>query len=140
LLEKGYVASIGEAFERYIGFTGPAYVARYKLTPVEAVKVITARKGLPVLAHPRGQEHVLAELVDAGLAGLEAYYPGYAIEESEALVRLAKKHDLVPTGGTDFHGYHGFGTVAVGEVWVPLESVERLRALVMNRVGLVRQQ
>ena len=138
LLEKGYVASIGEAFERYIGRERPAYVARYKLTPVEAVQMITAAKGLPVLAHPRGQEHVLSGLVEVGLVGLEAYYPSYTIGDSEALLRLAKEYNLIPTGGTDFHGYEGFGTVAVGEVWVPLESVRRLRALAMNRVGLAR--
>ena len=137
LLEKGYVSSFGEAFEKHIGLTRPAYVARYKLTPVEAVELITASQGLPVLAHPRGQEHFLSELVEAGLAGLEAYYPGYAIEETEALVRLAKKYDLVPTGGTDFHGCHGFAPLAVGDVWVPLDSVERLRTIVTNRAGLV---
>jgi predicted metal-dependent phosphoesterase TrpH len=140
LLEKGYVASIGEAFQRYIGLEGPAYVARYKLTPVEAVQMITAAKGLPVLAHPRGQGHVLSELVEVGLVGLEAYYPSYTIGDREALVRLAKEHNLIATGGTDFHGYEGFGTVAVGEMWVPAESVERLRALVMNGVGLPRQE
>ena len=80
----------------------------------------------------------MPELVEVGLVGLETYYPGYTIGDSEALLRLAKEYNLIPTGGTDFHGYEGFSTVAVGEVWVPLESVRRLRALAMNRVGLAR--
>lgn len=136
LREKGYVGSTDEAFDRYIGLRGPAYFPRHKLTPVEAMEMIIAAKGLPVLAHPWGQEHILPELVEAGLVGLEAYHPGYRIEESEALVQLAKRYDLVPTGGTDLHGYEGFVTVALGEVWVPLESVERLCALTRNRDGL----
>jgi predicted metal-dependent phosphoesterase TrpH len=133
LHEKGYVGSFNEAFERYIGLRGPAYVSRYKLTPVEGIEQITAARGLPVLAHPRGQEQILPELVDAGLVGLEAYYPSHTIAESEALVRLADKFNLISTGGTDLHGYGGSGTVALGEVRVPLESVERLRALAVNR-------
>jgi len=133
LQEKGYVSSIDEAFDRYIGRRGPAYVSRYKITPLEAIKMITDAKGLPVLAHPRGQEHMLPELVEAGLVGLEVYYPGYAIDQSEALVELAKRHTLIPTGGTDFHGRRGLGTMSVGQVWVPMQSVERLHVLAMNQ-------
>jgi len=133
LRERGYVASINEAFDRYIGLRGPAYVSRYKLTSLEAIGMITAAKGSPVLAHPRGQQPILPELVEAGLVGLEAYYPGYTLEESEALVQLAQKYKLISTGGTDFHGYGGFVTAALGEVWVPLQSIERLCALAKNR-------
>jgi predicted metal-dependent phosphoesterase TrpH len=133
LRERGYVASINEAFEIYIGLRGPAYVSRYKLTAVEALEMIIAAMGLPVLAHPRGQEGILPELVERGLVGLEAHYPAYTSEETEALVRLAHKHDLICTGGSDLHGYGGFGSVALGEVRVPPESAERLRALAMNR-------
>jgi predicted metal-dependent phosphoesterase TrpH len=140
LREEGYVVSTNEAFDKYIGLRGPAYVSRYRLAPVEAVEMIIAAKGLPVLAHARGQERVLPKLMEAGLVGLEAYYPSYSIEESEALVQLARKHNLIPTGGTDLHGHEGFATVALGEVWVPLESVERLRALVMSRVGPAGRQ
>jgi len=140
LQEKGYVASTNEAFERYIGLRGPAYVPRYKLTPVEAMDMIIAAKGLPVLAHPWRQQHILPELVEAGLVGLEAYHPGYTVEETEALVQLAQKHNLIPTGGTDFHGYAGSVTVDLGEVWVPLESVERLSALAMNRAEFASPQ
>lgn len=133
LQEQGYISSIDEAFQRFIGLRGPAYVSRYKLTAVQAIDMITASRGLPVLAHPRGQEQILPELVEAGLVGLEAYYPGYTIEQTEALVQLAQKYNLIPTGGTDFHGYRGGRTVGLGDVWVPLESVERLCALLKNR-------
>jgi predicted metal-dependent phosphoesterase TrpH len=130
LLERGYVRSVNEAFDRYIGLRGPAYVRRYKLTPAEAVKMITDAKGLPVLAHPRGQEDVVPKLSALGLVGLEAYYPSYSDEERELLARLAAKHDLIATGGSDFHGYNGGDAAhSLGEMPVPLESLKRLRIL-----------
>jgi predicted metal-dependent phosphoesterase TrpH len=130
LLERGHVGSVNEAFDRYIGLRCPAYVSRYKLTPAEAVKMITDAQGLPVLAHPRGQEDVVPRLAALGLVGLEAYYPSYSEEERELLAGLAQQHGLVATGGSDFHGYNGGdATVSLGEVPVPLESLERLRAL-----------
>ncbi len=133
LRERGYVNSFNEAFERYIGLGGPAYVSRYKLGSLQAIEMITTARGLPVLAHPRGQEHRLPELADEGLVGLEAYYPGYTADEREALARLAHKYDLICTGGSDFHGHGGMLSVALGEVSVPWECLEHLRALAMNR-------
>jgi predicted metal-dependent phosphoesterase TrpH len=127
LLEGGYVASVNEAFNRYIGVRGPAYVSRYKLTPAEAVKMIADAEGLPVLAHPRGQEDVITTLSALGLVGLEAYYPSYSEEERKLLARLAARHNLVATGGSDFHGYNGGdASLSLGEVPVPLESLKRL--------------
>jgi len=135
LQEGGHVATINDAFDLYIGLGGPAYVSRYKLTPVEALEIILAAGGLPVLAHPRGQGRVLDELVAAGLVGLETYYHSYTVEESEALVRLAEQHHLIPTGGSDFHGHGGCGAAAWGDVWVPRQSVKRLRSLARSPAG-----
>jgi len=130
LLERGYVGSLNEAFDRYIGLRGPAYVSRYKLTPAEAVKMITDAEGLPVLAHPRGQEDVIPKLSALGLVGLEAYYHSYSKEERELLAKLAEEHNLIATGGSDFHGYNGGDPArSLGEVPVPLESLKRLRTL-----------
>lgn len=130
LLERGYVGSLKEAFDRYIGLRGPAYVSRHKLTPAEAVKIITDAEGLPVLAHPRGQEDVIPKLAALGLVGLEAYYPSYSREERDLLAKLAEEHNLIATGGSDFHGYNGGDPArSLGEVPVPLESLKRLRTL-----------
>ncbi len=137
LLEGRHVATTNEAFDLYIGLGGPAYVSRYKLTFLDAFEIILAVGGLPVLAHPRGQERLVHELVMAGLVGLEAYYPGYTVEESEGLVRLAAQHDLIPTGGSDFHGHGGSGAGAVGDVRAPRESVERLQSLASGHAGEV---
>jgi predicted metal-dependent phosphoesterase TrpH len=129
LIERGYVASVNEAFDRYIGMRSPAYVSRYKLTPEEAVKMITDAKGLAALAHPRRQEDVIPRLTALGLVGLEVYYPTYSEEERALLARLAEEHNLVATGGSDFHGYNADAALSLGEVPVPLASVKRLRTL-----------
>jgi hypothetical protein len=129
MLKMGYVASTGEAFDLYIGRNGPAYVERYKLGPSDAVSLIEEARGLPVLAHPLKVMHFLPSLVEAGLVGLEVYYNGYSPEDIRELAALARKFDLIPTGGSDFHGPDVLDTVEMGGVWVPMESVERLRAL-----------
>jgi len=131
LVERGYVANVGQAFDLYIGRAGPAYVERHKLTPVEATRLIVRADGLPVLAHPSGLEN-LTTLVDAltaaGLVGLEAYYTGYLPEETQSLLALAQKYGLVATGGSDFHGGSVLPHADLGAVFVPVEAAAALRA------------
>ncbi len=133
MVKMGYVASAGEAFDLYIGRDGPAYVERYKLSPLEAVSLIKQAQGLPVLAHPLKVIHFLPDLVEGGLIGLEVYYNGYSAEDIRELADLARKFDLIPTGGSDFHGPDVLDTVDMGGVRVPMESVERLRALAKTK-------
>src|SRR3990170_4569708 len=76
LLEKGYISTFNEAFNKYIGDDGPAYVERIKITPTEAVEIILRAGGLPVLAHPfttKNTEELVARLAPNGLVGIEAY-------------------------------------------------------------------
>ena len=75
--EKGYITSFKEAFTKYIGRDGPAYVEREKMTPSEAVKLILKSGGLPVFAHPitfKDYETIIVDMVTAGIVGLEVYY------------------------------------------------------------------
>ena len=133
LLEAGYVQSIGEAFDKYIGKDGPAYVPRYKLTPVDAIRLIRSAHGLPVMAHPitvPGLDELrkwLPELVAEGLVGLETYYGPYTPEQVQELHELADQYHLIPTGGTDFHGPDIHPT-PLGGRFVPFEAIERLKA------------
>ncbi len=136
MLEKGYIGSFKEAFTRYISRNGPAYVEREKMTPSEAVELILQAKGLPVLAHPftvDAPEIMVAELVTAGLVGIETYYAGYTDSEISKLLALAAKHNLIATGGTDFHGLDIDTETMIGGVDVPVESAERLIALAERR-------
>jgi predicted metal-dependent phosphoesterase TrpH len=131
LMEKGYVSSVSEAFEKYIGPGRPGYVPRYKLSPQDAVRLIRSVRGVPVLAHPAyiaGLENeLLPSLVAAGLQGLECYYGQYDTETVERLLHLADVHGLIPTGGSDYHGPNMHPT-PLGGRYVPPEVVDRLRA------------
>jgi len=142
LLEAGHVSSYDEAFDLWIGRSGPAYVERYKLLPEDAVRLLKMSGGLPVLAHPYvysrdGQRragvdlnHWLPRLREAGLEGIEVYYPNYPPSARRQLLALAVRHGLLPSGGSDFHGGrlgNGLGNVAVPwAVWEGLERRHRL--------------
>jgi hypothetical protein len=136
MLEKGYITSLREAFTKYISQGGPAYVEREKMTPVEAVALILEANGLPVLAHPltiNDPEKVIIELKAAGMVGIEAYYGDYSADEVSRLVNLADRHNLIATGGSDYHGLDASSETMIGGVDVPTESVERLIALAEQR-------
>jgi len=136
LLEKGYVSTEREAFDRYIGHDGPAHVEREKLLPVEAVELIVDARGLPVLAHPAGindLDKLVSELKAAGLVGIEVYYCDYAPDVIDRLLKIAGQYGLVPTGGTDYHAFGYSSEIIIGEALAPRQSVEQLFALVDKR-------
>jgi len=131
MLEKDYIASINEAFVKYLGRGGPAYVVRDKLTPQEAVRLILQTNGLPILAHPltiNDPEKMVVKLKAAGLVGIEAYYGNYTADEIEGLVSLANKHNLLTSGGSDYHGLDTSTETMLGGTDVPVEAAEQLIA------------
>ena len=109
LVENGHVASVREAFDRYLHTGGPADAAREKLPPSEAIALIRDCGGVAALAHPSflpDAESAVAQLAAVGLDGLEVYYKNYTPEEVERYRALADAHGLVPAGGSDYHGIH----------------------------------
>lgn len=135
MLEKGYIGSISEAFAKYIGRNGPAYVEREKMTPAEAVKLLLDVNGLPVLAHPltiRETEAMIMEMRAAGMVGIEVYYKDYGEEQRNSLRQLAQKHHLIATGGSDYHGLED-NEIMIGDAGVPLVAAEQLLALAEHR-------
>jgi 3',5'-nucleoside bisphosphate phosphatase len=137
MLEKGYISSFKEAFDKYIGREGPAYVEREKMTPEEAVALVLRSGGLPVLAHPftvKEPEKRAIELKKAGLIGIEAYYKDNTPEITKATLKIAEKYALIVTGGTDFHGIEGAGDVMLGGVDVPVKAARELIKLAGKRV------
>jgi 3',5'-nucleoside bisphosphate phosphatase len=130
LLEAGHVKSIGEAFERYIGRNGPAYVERVKVTPPQSVEILRASGGLAVLAHPGwgDQDALIPDLIAAGLDGIEVYYPEHTPDQVSRYAAMAQRHGLVVTGGTDFHGGGLATRVPLGSQYVPETIVPALRA------------
>jgi predicted metal-dependent phosphoesterase TrpH len=138
LLEKGCIASVQEAFERYIGRNGPAYVEREKMTPAEAVAFLRQRRALPVLAHPREMEDLegmLPTLQEAGLAGMEVYYQDYDEASIERLLRIARRRGLLPTGGSDYHGLGGEHERLPGNIPLPDEVIDAFMALAEEYVS-----
>ena len=132
MLEKGYITSFEEAFKKYIGHGGPAYVERAKMMPEEAVALILRSGGLPVLAHPftvKEPEMLVKKLKAGGLVGIEAYYKDNTPEETGATLGLAKRYGLIATGGSDFHGIADSNDAMLGSVDVPMEAAEQLIVL-----------
>lgn len=132
LVEAGWVGSPREAFDRFIGRHGPAYVPRLKLAPEEATEIIAQHDGVPVLAHPGWAAsgpvlEGLPSLVGHGLAGIEAYYPEHTPAMVAEYRRLAGQYGLVLTGGTDYHGGGLATRVPLGSVPMPPNVVQDLR-------------
>lgn len=127
--KKGYVSSIQEAFYRFIHDKGPAYVSKFRFKPGEVIDLIIKNKGIPVLAHPHilGKcDGLLKAFVDYGLKGIEVFYPGYSNLQTEYYQSLAKKYNLILTGGSDCHGKVKIDT-SIGKIKIPYELVERLK-------------
>lgn len=131
MIEKGYVASQTEAYERYIGFGAPAYVERDALHPTQAMRWVQAAGGVAVLAHPGllGDDARVKALIDAGLDGLEAYYVFHTPEQTRHYLALAREYGLVVTAGSDAHGPGRAKSHPIG-VSVPDDVLQAFRARV----------
>jgi predicted metal-dependent phosphoesterase TrpH len=138
LVEAGHVTTMPEAFERYIGSKSPAFVSRATIDLTEAINLIHAAGGVAVLAHPvyvRDFPTVVAELVEAGLDGIEVCYPDHTPDIEAQARDLAERYHLMMTGGSDFHGLDVPGKAMLGSVTAPEGAVEALRerALLYSR-------
>ena len=136
LMNKKYVNSAKEAFDRYLAEGAAAYVPRDLPDPAEAITLILAAGGVPVVAHPswldrsEGIVPLCNELKNVGLAGIEVHYSTHRPEQTSQYLNIAKKLDLLVTGGSDFHGVTkpdidvGVGR---GHLKVPEKLLEPLR-------------
>jgi len=128
LQQKGWISNIKSAFEKYIGPGCPGFVPKYKQTPFEAIELIRSSGGVAVMAHPMltQKDELIPRFAAAGLKGLEVYYPNCMTSVTEFYERIAKKNNLIATGGSDSHGKAKSYTY-VGKKTVPMEVVEQLR-------------
>lgn len=106
LVEKGYFQTVSDVFEILLHKNGPAYVPHYKLSPCQAIEMIKACGGIPVLAHPGliGDETIVQKMINYGVLGIEAYHPKHTSTQTNNYVKLALNNNLLITGGSDFHG------------------------------------
>lgn len=133
MVKEGFISSITEAFQKYIGDKSPAYVCGFRFTPQEAIKLIKKFGGVPVLAHPysMNRDDLIAEFIREGIMGLEVYYPQHSQGEVNFYLGLAKKFNLLVTGGSDCHG-NAKPEVKIGSVKIPYALVEKLKAAQKN--------
>jgi hypothetical protein len=137
LVANGAATSIEDAFDRLLAKGAPGYVPKARIDAASFIAVAKASGAVVVLAHPLSLgvqtpelEGVLGELAAAGLSGMECYYGRYSSEDRAGLVEMARRHDLVATGGSDFHGsfkpdlFIGTGT---GDLCVPDEALTQLQ-------------
>ncbi len=112
MVKRGYVRSIDEAFDKYLGRGKPAYVDKYRIDCSQAIEIIINAGGIPVLAHPillqmeheKSIEDLVITLKKMGLKGIEVYYPEHTSALVSNYTEIANRHNLLMTGGTDFHG------------------------------------
>ncbi len=112
MMEKGFVSSIDEAFDLYLGQGKPAYIGKYRIECDRAIAMILEAGGVPVLAHPAllkplsksPFEDLIRILKDMGIRGVEVYYPEHTPHQTRLYAEIAERYDLLMTGGTDFHG------------------------------------
>ncbi len=139
LIEKKYVRTFQEAFERFLKKGAPAYVDKLRFTTKEALHFINEAKGVAVLAHPNTLymngyselENLLLRLIEEGLKGIEVYYPEHSPLEVAKYKTLAERYSLLITGGTDYHGIEKNGLdmgVGRGEMKLSYLMVEELKA------------
>lgn len=136
LLNHGYTKSLKEAFERYIGDRCPCFVPRKKITPMRAVEIILKAGGVPILAHPvlygmgsAKLEQLIQELKEIGLVGIEAVYSTHTPSDERQIRSLAKKYDLLISGGSDFHGSAKPGldlATGYGKLFIPEEILTHI--------------
>ncbi|MBT98286.1 MAG: phosphatase [Dehalococcoidia bacterium] len=129
MVEAGYFKEPKEAFDEYLGNDGLAYYDRPKLAPAAGVEMIKKVGGVPVLAHPtfmNDMEAGIANLKKVGLMGMEVYYAQYDDDTVRHLARLAKEYDLIPCGGSDYHGLGNSGEPLPGTLGPPEETIKLL--------------
>lgn len=129
LLDAGHVARRDEAFERFLEHGRPAYVPRQGTSPEDVIEIIHAAGGLASLAHPgvTARDHAIPALVAAGLDAIEARHSDHDPAAEERYRALARRLNILVTGGSDFHGEAGHRTATLGGVTLPEADYARLR-------------
>jgi len=132
IIKKGFSATMDEVFDRYLGDGKPAYVPKVGVDMVEVVKKLKANGAVVILAHPHLISHpddtminIIDSLVKNGLDGLELYYPNIETRKKNKLLKIAKRRDLILTGGSDFHGLNR-ANIDIGMGNIPIEVFKKI--------------
>ncbi|MHA1212888.1 MAG: PHP domain-containing protein [Candidatus Heimdallarchaeota archaeon] len=132
LIKKGYAKSMNEVFTLLLRRGKPAYVPRFKLTPKEAIEFLKKIGAIPILAHPGfisdsiDLDKFVQDLIKAGLAGIEVYYPSHNEDDVRRFKELVKKNNLLESGGSDCHGMLNDGPF-IGSVKIPYQVLVKIK-------------
>lgn len=131
MVETGRVATVEEAFDRYISEGRPAFVPRLKCSPKQGVAMIRRAGGVAVLAHPglAAADELIDELLPEGLAGIEVYHPAHSPDRVRHYLEICRRHGLVYTGGSDYHGQANKKHDLLGACTVSCRVVQWLKEL-----------
>ncbi len=129
LVDAGHVRSLQEAFDRYLADGGPAYVARTGAPPADVVRFVARAGGVSSMAHPGllRKDHLIPKLAAAGLDALEVFHSEHDSADQARYLRLAERHGLAVSGGSDFHGDDHHRAGCFGRVGLPAERFSALR-------------
>lgn len=127
LVEAGHADNLDDAFRRFLGRGGVAFIPRPAFHPREAISLIHSAGGLSVLAHPGAllPTHVVEQLADMGLRGIEIWHPQHGVASIRRWRAVAARFHLLETGGSDFHGPER--GMDLGELGVPIAALTRLK-------------
>ncbi len=125
--KKGYVASIQEAFNKYIGEGMPGYTPGSSFSIEETLHVIHEAKGFAIIAHPHLIKDIklVKNLLSMPFDGIEGYYARFPLSEQERWVKIGERRNWLITGGSDFHGTIK-PTIPLGCSWVNEETFKVL--------------
>ncbi|MBP2642210.1 MAG: hypothetical protein H6Q67_97 [Firmicutes bacterium] len=131
LIDAKYFSNVADVFDVLLEKRKPAYIPHYKMSPAETIQLIVRAGGVPVLAHPGlvGNDAIVMEIIALGIQGIEVYHPSHNPSQVSRYLQLATEHNLLVTGGSDFHGIAGRVPERLGEYGVSLGVIRKLKEL-----------
>jgi hypothetical protein len=138
LVAAGHARDIGDAFDKFLAEGRPAFVERVGPAPASVIAIIARAGGLASLAHPgkTGVDALVEGLAADGLAAIEVYHPDHDPQTTDRYREMAARHDLLVTGGSDYHGSGSGRSSALGRVGLPADDFARLEARAARRSPL----
>jgi predicted metal-dependent phosphoesterase TrpH len=138
MLDRGYVDSIQDAFDRFLAKGAAAYIEKKRLSPADSIALIHKARGVAVLAHPyqlklsslEELNLLVKELAAMGLDGIEAIYSRHSLEQRDMYAEMAERHNLLITGGSDYHGTYKPDIRIIeglGDLQVPYSLLEKIK-------------
>ena len=134
LMEKGFVETFQEAFQRYLGYGSKAYEEKYRIAPEKAIALISEANGISFLAHPGHafSNEVIFHFIKSGVDGLEIIHPNLSQGRTQQLQQIAQNYSLLACGGSDCHGGRN-GRMCLGDYTIPYAYLEEMKKVLKSR-------